>query len=1155
MSSRFVRWSSLLVVLSSVPLFSQTNTSRLEGTIQDPSGAVIAGAKVAAVNQQTHIRGEVTTSTDGHYIFPALQPGEYSLTVESAGFRRASVTGISVTVGASLTQNVTLEIGAVAETIDVSANALSVQVSDAQMSQVVTMKDIDTMPQLGRSAISLSILLPGVQIDPNNTGNSRVNGTRQGSNNTTLDGMYVSDPTAPSLGLVLSANNTDSVGEFRMVTSGGKAEFGYNAGANVQLITRSGTNRFSGALFDYLRNTVLNANTFFNNTTGTPRPKFIQNFYGGSLGGPIRRDRTFFFFNFQGRRTRQEISRNRTVLTAAARQGIFQWLTPGSGALQSFNIPQSDPRRLGIDPQVAKLIALLPAPNNFDVGDGPNSAGFRFNNPTNTLEDQLTFKADHNLWNGHRIFFRYNWQHTDAIDSGNGADSRYPGQAQGRQQAYRWSFVIGSDWSLRPNMVNELRIIDRVGFTDFIRPARLPGPMFQATSTLWTDALNPAFPTGRGSPQKEVTNNLTMAHGAHTFKAGGSFRFFRLNAYSYTGVYPDVTFNRSNGISVPTTIGPNGASVISSASRTVFEDLYNNLLGRIDQVTLTFYGDLQKYLPPGDPRVRNHILHEKGFFFQDDWRVNRKLTLNLGLRYELFGVPSERDGLIGTYDKAALLNRSAQLSDIAVKPGGRWFQNDWNNFAPRFGLAWDPRGSGKTAIRMHAGLFYDRAVSGSVSDLDSSMPGFSTTNQIFPNGAGNTDARLADSLPLPPQPTSPVLLQPVTRQQPISLFNPNLRTGYVLSYGFSIQHELFRNTIGEIGYVGTRGIKLYMDEDLNQLRINEDFLTSFKEIQAFQASGAAPSPSNTLVRLFGAPQTVLSTLGATNFTQGLVGTVANNVDRQQYARYAAAGVSQFYLRNYPQFNQVIYGTNDGRSYYNSLQVSVRRQAGTLKLGANYTWSKSMDNISSDGNGFTSPIDNFNLVLNRARSDSDRPHVFNGSLIYTLPIGRDKFLGRQMPVWADRVLGGWDMGSIILWESGALFTVSSNRATAAIPGNTWANYTGDRGIGTVQERGDGVYYFNSAQIASFSFPGAGEIGTSGRNAFRGPMYYNVDLSLVKRFRIKERQAINFRWESYNLFNHPTFGGLSTNLTTPATFGKFSGLIGNPRIMQVALRYDF
>jgi hypothetical protein len=161
----------------------------------------------------------------------------------------------------------------------------------------------------------------------------------------------------------------------------------------------------------------------------------------------------------------------------------------------------------------------------------------------------------------------------------------------------------------------------------------------------------------------------------------------------------------------------------------------------------------------------------------------------------------------------------------------------------------------------------------------------------------------------------------------------------------------------------------------------------------------------------------------------------------------------------------------------------------------------------------------------------------------------------MPAWADRAIGGWELGSIIIWESGGVFTVSSNRATSAIPGNTWANYTGDRNTGSVDRRGDGVYYFTAAEIAGFSFPGAGEIGTSGRNSFRGPGYINDDLSLVKKFKITERQSISFRWECYNLFNHPTFGGLTTNLTTPATFGKFSSLVSDPRIMQASLRYSF
>jgi len=340
---------------------------------------------------------------------------------------------------------------------------------------------------------------------------------------------------------------------------------------------------------------------------------------------------------------------------------------------------------------------------------------------------------------------------------------------------------------------------------------------------------------------------------------------------------------------------------------------------------------------------------------------------------------------------------------------------------------------------------------------------------------------------------------------------------------------------------------------LNQPRIYADFLPAFKELQRFQASGQQPLAGNTLVRIFGSPAAAITALGATNVRDGQVGTAANNLDRVQYTRYAAAGVSDFYLRNFPQYNQLVYGANDGRSYYDSFQFSVRRQAGALRMNANYTFSKSIDNISVDGNGFTTPIDNFNLRLNRAIGDVDRPHSFNASFIYTLPVGKGKRLGGDMPRWADSLIGGWDLGVLNIWQSGDPFTVSSSRTTTSQ--TTRADYTGDRKIGAVERKGGGVFFWTPAETARFDFPAAGEIGASGRNAFRGPRFFNVDLSLVKKFKLTEQHAINFRWEFYNLLNNPNFGNPSTSLLNRATFGKIGGTVGTARIMQIALRYDF
>jgi hypothetical protein len=271
---------------------------------------------------------------------------------------------------------------------------------------------------------------------------------------------------------------------------------------------------------------------------------------------------------------------------------------------------------------------------------------------------------------------------------------------------------------------------------------------------------------------------------------------------------------------------------------------------------------------------------------------------------------------------------------------------------------------------------------------------------------------------------------------------------------------------------------------------------------------------------------------------------------------------------------LLIGTNDGRSEYNSLQVRLTHQFGALRVTGNYTWSKSIDNDQSastggEGNGFAAPIDSFNEAISRGRSNFDIPHVLSTTALYQLPIGKGQLLGGSMPGWADTLVGGWNLGGLWIWESGSPFSVFSGRATGPATGtgataasatpSTWADYTGSRNIGSVMTSnngtGPGVYYFTPSEIANFTFPAAGTFGSSGRNTFRGPGFFNIDASLVKRFVIKERKALTFRAEAYNLINHPDFANPSVSLATPATFGKITTLVNNPRIVQMALRFDF
>jgi hypothetical protein len=1156
-----LRWLSRFVVATSLLLpftaTGQVSTARLEGFVTDPSGASIANAQVTAVNLRTKASISVPTNAQGAYVFASLAPSIYRITVESPGFRKASLENLELNASTVVAENFKLEIGQVTETVTVEATAVKVQTSEGSVGRSVTLKDIDTLPQLGRGPLSLVAFLPGASVNPGDTTFTRINGTRQGSNNTRLDGIDANDAVVPRLGLSLTSVNTDSVEEVRLITNGSKAEYGRNAGGQVEMVTRSGSNRFRGNLFDYLRNTVLNANPFFSNSSGLKRPVFIQNIFGGSAGGPIIKDKTFFFYNYQGRRTSQQVERNRTVLTAEARQGIFRWRAPGSSEVSSVNVAQIDPRAKGLDPKVKDLIALSPLPNNTDIGDQLNTAGFRFNNPAGSRENQMTAKFDHILWSTNRIFFRYSRQTNYFIDSLNGADAVFPGRVQGWQGGTRWGYSIGSDWLIKPNLINELRVGYQSATVDFARPDRVQGP--QIIPNLYTNPILPNFPQGRNSPVIDVYENMTYIKGKSAWKWGFNIKRVLQYGYNQAGAFPNISLATSGGNVPPSTVGPSGGT-ISSADRQRFESFYNDLLGVVNNVAVTYYSDLKQWQPAGSSRVRNLVFRDYSGFIQNDYKLTRNLTLNLGLRWEWFGPPSERDGYQGTFDKIGQVSTSANISDFKVQPSNQWYDGDRNNFAPRFGFAWDPWGNGKTAIRGSYGVFFDRIIGATSSLVDGNTPGFTqATNSVvsldFPSGT-----RVNENPPIPGQPATVPVQQPTDRRISVVGFKPGLATGYVHQFNFNVQHEILRNTVVDVGWVRTQGVKLFTWLDYNQPRIYGDFLTAFNELRAFRAAGAAPSPTNTLVRIFGTPSAAVSAIGASTIDQGQAGTAAGTVDGTYFSRYAAAGVSQYYIRNFPQFNQFIYGTNDGRLWYDSLQFRLRRVMGSLRTEFNYTFSKSLDNSSVDGNGFTAPLDNWNLALHKGRGDYDRPHSANWSVIYQLPFGTGQKWAADAPGWVKQIIGGWETGILGLWQSGTVFSFSSGRRTGPTTAAALIDYSGDRNIGEVIRQGNGVYFFTPEQITSLTaatnFPAPGTVGTSGRNAFRGPRFFNFDLSLVKKFSMPwEGHALQFRTEAYNLFNNANFGLPAATITTPQTVGRISSTVGNARILQMALRYDF
>jgi hypothetical protein len=1229
----------ITIIATAVAAAAQTGTGRISGLVRDSTGAVVPGVQVVAKHEQTGIVHDTMTTEAGAFVFPSLPVGPYTVSAELTGFKKAALTRNELTVGLDLVVNITLEAGALEETVTVSEAYSTVQTTESSLSTLVPQKVIETLPLNGRNPLHLIGLVPGVvghsaeATSSSGTATHNINGDRGRGITTTQDGIDIADPVIPRGELTNAPVNPDAVQEFRIITSNAKAEYGRSAGGQVELVTRSGTNEFRGNGYEFMRNTAFDSNSYFNKRAGIDKEILERHQFGGSLGGPIRRNKAFFFFNYDGQRRTQEVSEVHTVPTESLRNGIFRFTTsvcPGQTAarnfpgcvdaagnpvvpVSSYNLAANDPRGLGLDPVMQnEILKFLPLPNDFSVGDGLNTAGYRWNSPVEAPWDTTTTRIDYQFNSTHSLFGRHSaaWRN-DLINDIINTDPRpmsWPARVRLSDQQ---GVAIGFKSAFGPHLLNEVTggvTRNVLSFADPLHPKTYEicrgSCIFTSPFVYWPG-------TGREPTEFQFLDNVTMVRGAHAFKVGANFRTYMIKqqrgAGNPFGIYPSITFARTDapftGLDALAVVRPDGSRVnlgaagINATDRNNLNTLYNVLLGRIGRIDQNFYSNGKEYVPL-EPLRLDQRLSEFGVFIQDDWRITPRLTVNAGLRYELNSVPYDKSGVQVAPDKP-LDGSQGPVTFLPAGPGTdrQWFNRDNNNFAPSVGLAWDPFGDSRTSIRANYRVAYQRLVAWALNVVEQRQPATSINQFMIapsdPTIAGSDKVlRLNDLLkqnrqPVPQAGTSltvtggvpslntPAVIQrtpPNLRNERPMFFDPNIRAPFVQQWVAGIQREFRGRTLVDINYVGSRGVDLFRMMNVNQMDlVSNGFVRDFAAAQRNllrNGNANAGEPTGNLARLFGG---TIPTSANADLTNGNVGSLADQLDRRTTGvGLAAAGLPDNFFRPNPQFALAGLGTSSSSSRYNALQMQVvRRFSHGLQLGANYTFAKSTDDLSHDTNGAGTnvivPSDPKRPELDEARSDHDVRHVARAHFIYDLPFGHGRRFASGAGGVLNQIIGGWQVNGIMDWSSGFPFSVFSGfntftfydaQTNVASTGGTTnrATFNGSSpSIGNVRETARGVEFLSAEERAMFATPAPGETG-SGRNLFEGPGYFQMDLGIFKNFHVSRDQRLEFRLEIFNVFDNVNFSQPNTTVTA-GSFGTITGTRVPPRTMQLGVKYYF
>jgi len=1191
--------------------WAQTNTSRISGTVTDSSGAVIAGAKVTAKSDATGVAQTQATTEAGLYSFPSLPVGSYTITVEMTGFKTANQAGVIIQVNTPVTVDIAMEVGQASEIVNVTGGVERLQTDNATIGNVVQQKAIESLPLNGRNPLTLLTLEPGVvQRSFGGIGSGvHVNGSRDRAYNVTIDGIEANESTVPNPVSNLYRINPDNIQEYKVTTNNATAEEGRNSGASISIATRSGTNEYHGTIFEFMRNTALNSNDFYANARGSDKPDIKLHQYGVEGGGPIIKNKTFFFGSWQGQNVKftQPIDQTfgfPTIYTPSLLAGNYRYLKGGvnspslvdrkTGALApgvrncdpanandtnciaTYKIFDNDPRKIGIDPVIAKLFNSYPKPNDYAVGDGLNTATYAWNPPTQNEGPNFAIRIDHTLNERNTIFgrFLYADQNTKKGDPLNARPQVFPGFTP-LGEVFRASKNLSLGW--RSQLTSTINNEFIVGFARFF--------------FLFTQGeANPDFPnivpytfnnaslpfintprTARGVTTPQLLDNLSILKGAHQIGAGVNVRFYQHNDQrgqpGGINLTPTLSFSASV---LPPTLGPTPG--INSTDLTRLRGTVNDTLGIPARLTQVFIGDINSdaFLPfVKDGKVSlfdvGTRLKQYNAYAQDEWKLRQNLTISYGVRMELNTPPKEAAGRV--YVATQPIDGSQGL--VTYGKRDTFYTGDHDlAFGPRLGVAWSPGRNNKFVVRAGYGIAYDPISSFQVTAVMGRPPGLVTTCQSTVGnaptpGCGGVPAnkRIAEGFPLqlaaPTTKPSSFFTLPATllsSSPPVAAFDQNYQLPTVHQWNLSLQHELPMGFVAQAAYIGRRGTHLQRAYDINQIDagpILNDFLNMQYNLNV--ATNCKPdgvSQRNTGVDpITGVPQPPCSggrRIGIVNYglantgpntllAPGFVNSDTTVTDLQQNAAGNFAGrVEQstlaLKLRPNQQFGVITYIDAGGDSYYHAAQFTLRKrfEKGYL-LGAAYTFGKSIDNQSVDpvgassGGGLTTtnsrtPTNIRNWRGERSRSDFDRTHVFTASGVWELPVGKGKWLDGGNG-FVNTLIGGWTLNGIYTFMTGEPFSVTSGIRTANFSHVSRADVIKPVEA-KLQEKAGVAGPVIFANASAFAFPAPGSDG-AGRNIFNSPRYWNVDLSIVKSFQLTERFKLDFRTEMFNAFNHTNF----------------------------------